>query len=307
MDSAGQISELIDYFYANRLDLKFFSDVIPPALVVLMFGMGMSLSVTDLTRVVAMPKAVILGLSGQLLLLPLIAFALVWLLEPAPVVAIGAIILAACPGGITSNAYVFSARGDLALSITLTAVASFVTVFTIPLFTNFALDEFLSEQAVVHLDFWETVWRLARLTILPVALGMALKALKPDWARPAVELFRRITFIALVVIVIVALFGVIRDFAKNFAAAGLIAAFLNLIAMASGFFLARAGRLSAVQSMTITFEVGVQNLALAALVTLTLLQRPDLFIFTLVYSVVMKITAFSLLALAPRIVGYSGK
>ena len=112
MDLAGQISGLIDYFYANRLDLKFFSEVIPPMLVVLMFGMGMSLSMADLTRVVMLPKAVLLGLSGQLLLLPLIALLLVWLFQPAPAVAVGVIILAACPGGVTSNATGANFRTD---------------------------------------------------------------------------------------------------------------------------------------------------------------------------------------------------
>lgn len=305
MDIVARISQLIDYFYAYRVDQIFFSEVIPPVLVVLMFGMGMSLKIADLTRVVLMPKAVLLGLTGQLLLLPLIAFSLVWLLQPAPAVAVGAVILAACPGGITSNAYVFSARGDIALSITLTVVASFVTVFSIPLLTNIVLDEFLSDQSLLKLDFWETVWLLARLTILPVAAGMVIKAYRPAWADRLVEVFRRITFILLLTIVLVAILGALKDFAQNFATAGIIAIALNVTAMTAGFFLARAGRLSAVQSMTITFEVGVQNLALTALVVLTLLQRPDFFVFTVVYSLVMKVTAFSLLAIAPKIVSRS--
>ena len=185
--------------------------------------------------------------------------------------------------------------------LSLAAIPSLITVFSIPLLTTFALDEFLSDHTLVNLDFWKTVRLLAQLTILPVATGMVVRVYRKNWAERAVEVFRRITFFMLVVIVTVAVIGALRNFTQNFASAGLIAIFLNALAMTTGFLLARAGRLSAVQSMTITFEVGVQNLSLAALVALTLVQRPELFIFTIVYSLVMKITAFSLLAAAPRI------
>jgi BASS family bile acid:Na+ symporter len=173
--------------------------------------------------------------------------------------------------------------------------------------TNFALGEFLSERSDVHLDFWTAVWTLGKLTVLPIGAGMIVRVYRKNWAERAVEVFRRITFIILMLIVTIAVMGALRSFAENFATAGLMAICLNVFAMTAGYLLARAGRLSALQSMTITFEVGVQNLTLAALVILAMLQRPDLFIFTFVYSLVMKVTAFSLLALAPRIISRSKK
>ncbi len=122
-----------------------YSIVIPSVLLSVMVGLGLTLTVADFKRVIAMPKAVVIGLTSQIILLPLLAFVLAFFLAPTPELAVGAIILAACPGGVTSNAYVFAARADLALSVTLTAVASFVTVFTIPLLTSLAL-RFFSQQ-----------------------------------------------------------------------------------------------------------------------------------------------------------------
>lgn len=301
MDISETFNQLLGYFQAQRLDQLFFSEVIPPALIIIMFGMGLSLEIADLKRIVKFPKAVAVGLSGQLILLPMLAFLLVALFKPSPAVAVGAIILAACPGGVTSNAYVFTARADLALSVVLTAAASLVTVFTIPLLTIFALDTFMAGAGNVRLDFWLTVWTLAKLTIIPVGAGMTARMIWPAAAVRAVEVFRKISLALLIAIIIAAIIGAAEDFRKNLAQAGAIAVALNLAAMSMGYLLARVFKLSRIQSVTITFEVGVQNLALAALVTLAVLQRPDLFVFTAIYSLVMKMTAFSLLAASGRL------
>lgn len=303
----GEIYDLlVAYLQTHRLDQLFFAEVIPPALIVIMFGMGLSLTINDLKRVIVMPKAVAIGLAGQLVLLPLLAFALIAIFQPAPVVAVGAVILAACPGGVTSNAYVFAARADIALSVTLTTIASVITVFTIPLLTVAALDTFMADDAVVQLGFWRTVWTLAKLTILPIAAGMIVKVVWSERAAWAVEIFRKVSLALLISIVVVAVLGSLQDFRENIVQAGLLAVALNLSAMTMGYLLARIFRLSRVQSVTIIFEVGVQNLALATLVTLTLLNRPDLFVFTIVYGLIMKFTAISLLAFAPRLIGKNG-
>ena len=105
-----------------------FARLIPVILFVMMLGMGLSLTLDDFKRVVHFPRAAIVGLFGQLLLLPGIAFALALLLDVPPAIAIGGMLLAACPGGITSNAYVFVSRADLGLSITLTAITSVITI-----------------------------------------------------------------------------------------------------------------------------------------------------------------------------------
>lgn len=292
---------ILAFLSRDDLGQLFFGEVIPPALIVIMFGMGLALTPKDIKRVIVFPKAAAIGLTAQLVMLPAIAFALVWLFEPAPAMAVGAIILAACPGGVTSNAYVFSARADIALSITLTAVASFITVFSIPLLTYAALNLYFQDGQIPQLDFWDTVRRLAVLTILPVGAGMAINWRWPERAAKAVEIFRKISFALLVSILIAATIGSYNDLKNNIVEIGLLALTLNLSGMALGYLLSRRFGLSAVQTLTITFEVGVQNLALASVVALAILKRPDLFVFTLIYSLSMKTCALSLLALAPRL------
>ncbi len=301
MGSGALYDQFVVFIQTHRLDQLFFAEVIPPALIVIMFGMGLSLTLVDLKRVIIMPKAAAIGLTGQLVFLPMLAFALITIIQPAPVVAVGAIILAACPGGVTSNAYVFAARADIALSVMLTTIASIVTVFTIPLLTMAALDFFMADEAALQLEFWRTVWTLAKLTILPVAAGMTFNAIWPEKAARSVNVFRHISLALLISIVVVAVLGSLQDFRENIAEAGMLAVALNITAMTTGYLAARLFRLSRLQSVTIIFEIGVQNLALATLVTLTLLNRPDLFVFTIVYGLVMKFTAISLLALAPRL------
>lgn len=301
MGSGALYDQFVVFIQTHRLDQLFFAEVIPPALIVIMFGMGLSLTLVDLKRVIIMPKAVAIGLTGQLVFLPMLAFALITIIQPAPVVAVGAVILAACPGGVTSNAYVFAARADIALSVMLTTIASIVTVFTIPLLTMAALDFFMADEAALQLEFWRTVWTLAKLTILPVAAGMTFKAIWPERAARSLSIFRRISLALLIAIVVVAVLGSLQDFRQNIVQAGVLAVALNITAMTIGFLAAWLFGLSRIQCLTITFEVGVQNLALATLVTLTLLNRPDLFVFTIVYGLVMKFTALSVLALAPRL------
>ena len=115
----------------ETLDILF-SRITPVIIFVLMFAMGLSLTVADFRRLIAYPRAVIVGLVGQLVLLPILAFTVTWLFNAPPVLAAGAILLSACPGGVTSNSYVFVSRGDVGLSVTLTAITSLLTVFTIP-------------------------------------------------------------------------------------------------------------------------------------------------------------------------------
>ncbi len=300
-DIAQLYANIVEYVRATPADQLFFEQVIPPGLFVIMFGMGLTLTLADLKRIVVYPRAVTIGLVGQLLCLPILAFTIAAIFQPAPFIAVGLILLAACPGGVTSNAYVFAARGDVALSVTLTTIASFITVFTIPMLTYFALSLYFEQGQVLALEFWPTVEKLARLTILPVGLGMLSRVLWPAWATRSSEVFRRVALAFLIAIIIVAVIGGFEKIMQNIAAAGLMALTLNVSAVALGYALARGFKLSKIQSVTIVFEIGVQNLSLAALVAFSILKRPELFIFTLVYSLIMKISALTLLAFAGRI------
>lgn len=271
-----------------------FTQLIPVVLFVLMLGMGLSLTLEDFARVVRFPKAAVIGLAGQLLLLPAIAFVLAIALSVPSAIAIGGMLLAACPGGVTSNGYVFVSRADLGLSVTLTAVTSIVTILTIPLITWFALAFFLQSGEAPDLPALRIMQRLVVLTAVPIGIGMLLRYRWPGWAERTVELMRRISILLLIVIIIGATVGTFDTIKQNLLAAGVLATSMNVLAMLAGYGLGRFFRLPEQQARSITFEIGVQNLSLAVLVAVTILDRPEFAILAVVYAFVMKITALSL-------------
>ena len=155
---------------------------LPLALFVIMFGMGLGLTPRDFLRVWVEPKAMLLGLGAQLVVLPILGFLLAQVFPLSPELAIGVMILAACPGGPTSNSIVYLIRGNVALSISLTAISSLVTVFTIPLIVNFATQQFAGTAVALELPFGTTVVQIAAITIVPVALGMTVYHFAPELA-----------------------------------------------------------------------------------------------------------------------------
>lgn len=271
-----------------------FTRLIPVILFVLMLGMGLSLTLADFRRVLSYPRAALVGLSGQLLLLPLLAFTLAVALRAPPAVAVGGMLLAACPGGVTSNGYVFVARGDLGLSITLTAVTSVVTMITIPLISWWSLHYFLEAGAVPDLPALTIMQRLVILTALPISLGMIVRHRWPDAALRAVETVRRISLLLLIVIIVAATLGSLDTIKNSAMSAVTLAVSLNLLSMLAGYGLGRLFSLPQIQTRTITFEIGVQNLSLAVLVAITILGRPEFSVLAVVYAFIMKISALTL-------------
>src|SRR5690554_1853524 len=165
------------------------SVVLPLALFIIMLGVGLSLVLDDFKRVVIYPKAVVVGLVNQLILLPLVAFGLAKLFGLSPMMAVGLMLIACCTGGVTSNLITYVARGDAALSITLTAISGVVVVVTIPLILVFSMDYFMGETQAVAVPIGQTIGQIAGVTILPVTLGMLIRRFKPGFAlrmeRPA--------------------------------------------------------------------------------------------------------------------------
>jgi BASS family bile acid:Na+ symporter len=272
----------------------FYTQFVPIFLFTVMVAMGLSLTIDDLKQVIQKPKALLTGLSAQLLILPAIGIGMGLLLKSPPIIAAGAIILTACPGGITSNAYVFASRADIALSIGLTAVASVITVFTVPLLTLLALNLHLDRSDIPTLPAGEMMWSLAKLTIVPVAIGMTFRRFKPELAIRMIEPLRVITLIALIVIVVIGTINAWDTIVENLWTAGVLMTAINLTAITVGYGLARAAKLPFPQLASITFEVGVQNLSMALFVAFTFLKTPELAIATLVYALVMKITAMTM-------------
>jgi BASS family bile acid:Na+ symporter len=268
-------------------------EFVPFFLFTVMMAMGLALTVQDLMKVFSRPMGIIGGLSTQLIVLPLLGIGFGLLYDSPPVIAAGAIILCACPGGVTSNAYTFSAKADIALSIGLTVVASVITVFTIPFLTLFALDLHLDRSEIPDLSAIDMIWGLSKFTLVPVGLGLAFRAWQPDLAKRLVEPLRVIALVALIIIAIIGTINAWDTIVTHIWTAGLLMATINFVAMSIGYGLGNLLRLPFTQMASITFEVGVQNLSMALFVTLTFLKSSDLAVATFVYAFFMKITALS--------------
>lgn len=278
----------------------FYTRVIPVGLWIVMLGMGLSLTPRDITNTFVMPRAILVGLAGQLIMLPLLAFLLAGLLAPTAAIAVGVVILAACPGGVTSNAYSFASRADVALSVSLTAVSSFIVIFSLPLLTYLAIAFFMEEGAFPELPVLEMMYTLAMLTVTPVVVGMLIRHIWADKASRLIEALRTTTFLFLVLLVIAGTIVSLDVLKQYFMQAFFAAATLNILSMAMGFLLGRMFMLNLAQRISITFEIGVQNISLASLVGLTILGNQEFFVVTLVYAVIMKVTALSFMYFAKQ-------
>lgn len=275
--------------------------IVPFGLFLIMMGLGLTLSIEDILRVLIMPKAVLIGLSGQLILLPIIAFAIAFVLSPPPVIAIGLIILSACPGGITSNAYVFASRGDIALSVTLTSIASMFTVVTMPLLTWMAFNTFSEAGQMVDIPITNMMRSLAQLTVLPIILGMLTRKFLPEFAQLMVEPVRKIAIAILIMVIVGNTWFSIDTLKQYFMQAAVAALALNLICMSMGYGISRLMKLNVDQTIAITYEIGVQNLSLALTLAIAILAIPDYAAVTLVYGLFMKITALSFMVFARKL------
>ena len=155
---------------------------LPIALAVIMLGMGLSLTTDDFRRVVIYPKATVLGMLNQLVLLPIVAFVYAKIFPLSPELAVGLMILAICPGGVTSNLISHVSKGDTALSITLTAISGVITVVTIPFILNFSLEHFMAEGERISLPIGKTIIQIFVITVIPVLMGMLTRSLAESFA-----------------------------------------------------------------------------------------------------------------------------
>jgi BASS family bile acid:Na+ symporter len=232
------------------------------SLFIIMMGMGLSLTKADFKRVLQYPKAVLLGFLNQIILLPLIAFGLIQLFDISNEIAIGVMILSACPGGPTSNLVTHLAKGDTALSVTLTAVNSIVTILTIPIIVNFALGEFSSGEEVTS-PVGAIVGSLIVIIAIPLIIGMTIKNKKPQVAKK-MDKPVRVVSTAIIVLVIVGI--VIKERAQlveQISESFPIVITLNVLTMLVGFITAKMVKLKFKEALTICLESGNQNGTLA--------------------------------------------
>lgn len=268
------------------------STILPAALALIMFGMGLSLTLMDFKRIAKYPKAVFIGSFNQLILLPLIAYGLILLFGLESGLAVGLMVIAACPGGTTSNIITHVSKGDTALSVTLTAISSVVTIFSIPLLVNFALNKFVGVDSEIQLPLMKTFGALMIITVIPIAIGMIVKRYNNNFALKMDKPVR----IASIVIFIVLVAGIIlknkEHIVHYFEQAGVVAFVLNVVTMAVGFGVAKLFKLNKSQAITISIESGIQNGTLALLITLSLIENAtnEMSIAPAIYSVLMFFT-----------------
>ncbi len=275
--------------------------VLPLALFVIMLGMGLALSMADFKRVSKAPRAFAIGLGAQMILLPIIGFGIATALSLPPALAVGLMVLALCPGGTTSNLYAYLARGDLALSISLTATASLIAPFTLPIIGSVALQHFMGEDTAVTLPLGKTIIQLVAITVVPVSIGMLIRAKATPFALRAERVVKITSAIFLVAVIAGIMRNVWSQLPAFFADAGLATLLLNVITMGCGYGLAKAAKLTKPQSVTIGLEVGLQNGTTALLVTGTILQNATMSIPPAVYSLIMFATgAIFCFLVAPR-------
>jgi BASS family bile acid:Na+ symporter len=264
---------------------------LPFSLAVIMFGMGLSLRVEDFKRILIYPKAVGIGLLNQLVLLPIIAFGIAKAFSLPPELALGLMILAVCPGGATSNLITHLAKGDSALSITLTACSSVITVFTIPFLVNFSIGYFIPGGEAKQLEVVGTVVSVLFITLIPVALGMITLAKAPRLAEKWDQPFRKISIVFFVVIVGAAILKERENLVQYFIEAGPAALALNLSTLALSFAMAKWTGLPFRQGLTIAIESGIQNGTLGITIAATLLVNSVMSIPSAIYSLLMFGTA----------------
>ena len=228
---------------------------LPISLAIIMFGMGLTLVVADFGRLFTYPKAVIVGLCNQLIFLPLIGFSIILLFDLSSSMAIGIMILALCPGGPTSNLITQVARGNIGLSVTLTALASLITVFTIPIILSKAITYFTGETGVViELPIVQTMLQILVITVIPVSIGMVIRKKNEGFALRMERPMRTASTVLFVIIFLLVMIANKDLIVQAMKEVGLATLLLNLSTMALGYITARAFRIKGKSQISITIE-----------------------------------------------------
>jgi len=264
--------------------------ILPVSLFLIMFGMGLSLLLNDFKAVLKAPKAMAIGLIGQMLILPLIAFAIAVLLNLSPEIAVGLIIIALAPGGATSNLFTYLYKGDVSLSISLTAVVSLIAPFTIPLVAALSMTYFMGSAHEFNLPILKTILQLLVITLIPVALGMFVLSRWPNAAKSIENKLKWFSLFFLILIIVLIVLKNADNVFGFFAQAGLATFILNVVVLGVGYQIAKLAKLSHPQAVSIGFEVGIQNGTLALVVAGSLIGNDVMMIPAVTYSLIMFFT-----------------
>lgn len=274
-----------------------------PILLVLMFLLGTDLDKKAFEGVTKNPRAILVGMTGQIILLPLIAFLIAWALKLPPVYFMGITLIACCPGGSSSNVFSMLAKGDVALSVTLTAISSIVTLFTLP-FIMEIVAAFVSDQsgAIISLPVGKLLIQNVVLFLVPMLLGITLKKFRPETAKKVNKALSKVAFPALIVLALTFFLQYTKEIFDNFALLGLAATALILAAMLCSSLLSRAGNFGKAVRRTIVIEVGMQNAAQAIAIATSpfIFDSGEMAIPAIIYALMMNVVLLIYVAIVKR-------
>lgn len=266
--------------------------IVMPILIVLMFLLGTELNRKAFVNIIRNPKAVIIGMTGQIILLPAIAFSIAWLLDMPPVYFMGLVLVACCPGGSSSNVFSMLARGDVALSITLTAASSIITMFTLPLIMGLT-SQFVSQSAGIDIELpiGKLLMQNIVLLFVPLIAGWLFSHLKPQLAARVNKILGKIAFPALMALALLFFVQYTQEIIDNFRLTGIACALLITASMLCSSLLSRSGRLNDGQRRTIVIEVGMQNAAQAIAIATSpfIFDSGEMAIPAIIYALLMNV------------------
>ena len=280
--------------------MEIVTKIAPLCLAIIMFILGLGLTINDFLRVIKYPKNFLVGFICQVILLPIIAFILINLITLTPEIALGVMIIAAAPGGVTSNVLTKFANGDVALSISLTAIVSLISMATVP-FIVFHSAEFLEIEILKEIAMSSIATKMFFVVTVPVLLGMIIRKLKQDLVMAYESLFQKISIILFLIVftaIWVEEWGEIMSFIKT---AGLISIILNMTMIIIGFYVAKFLVSGIAQRKSISLECGLQNGTLAVYVATQLFDQKVYLFPTAAYALIMFVTSIFFVLLVRKI------
>ena len=275
------------------MTLEIVTKIAPIILALIMLGLGLGLKLEDFTRVLKTPKDFFVGFISQLIILPIVAYLLIILLRSPPEIAIGVMIIAAAPGGVTSNVMTKFADGDVALSISLTAVISLISIITVPLIIFTSANLFGITEISKNISMTGIALKMFLVVTIPVILGMIIRRFAENFVVSKVEIFNKLNIVLFIIFFIAAFYEERENIISFIMQAGLIALILNISMMVIAYYIAKTFASGVKQMKCISLECGLQNGSLAIFISTQIFGTNILYaIPTGAYALIMYITGF---------------
>ncbi len=273
--------------------MEIVTKIAPIILALIMLGLGLGLKIDDFTRILKTPKDFFVGFFSQLIILPLVAYLLIIILKVPPEIAIGVMIIAAAPGGVTSNILTKFANGDVALSISLTAVISLISIITVPLIIFTSADLFGITDISQNISMTGIALKMFLVVTVPVILGMIIRKFAENFVNSKIQIFEKLNIILFVIFFIAAFYEERESFIDFLMQAGFITSVLNITMMIVAYYLGKTFASGIKQQKCIALECGLQNGTLAIFVSTQIFGTDIVYITpTAAYALIMYITGF---------------